>query len=35
MMRSMANGKMPDQQQLAQMTRRRAAPEDPQALARR
>ena len=29
MMRSMANGKMPDQQQLAQMTRRRAAPEDP------
>ena len=29
MMRSMATGKMPDPQQLAQMTRRRAAPEDP------
>ena len=32
MMRQMVSGKMPDPQQLAQMTRRRAAPEGPQAL---
>ena len=32
MMRSMASGKMPDQQQLAQMAGGGAAPEGPQAL---